>query len=62
MNKIGLSDREVIATEAIMSYDPLVEMTFRSNHTSPFLSKVGFSFKGPMHIGANATLELLPRS
>ncbi|XP_065830968.1 uncharacterized protein [Oscarella lobularis] len=60
--KIGNSDREVISTETLVSYDPQVEMTFRSNHTSPFVTKVGFSFKGPLHIGTSANLEILPSS
>ena len=60
--QIGKSDQEVISTEAIISYEPQVEMTFRSNHTSPFVTKLGFSFKGPIHIGTSADLQLLPSS
>eukprot|EP00118_Oscarella_pearsei_P003217 m.13434 g.13434 ORF g.13434 m.13434 type:complete len:5185 (+) comp24805_c0_seq1:361-15915(+) len=56
--KISNSGLGTMSTEAIISYSPQVQMTFRTNQTSPFVSKMGFSFDGPMHIGTNVKFSL----
>ena len=45
-------------SNTVVNYSPQIQMTFRSNHTSPFVSKLGFVFDGSITIGSQTNLSL----
>eukprot|EP00118_Oscarella_pearsei_P024297 m.303372 g.303372 ORF g.303372 m.303372 type:complete len:4895 (+) comp40834_c0_seq19:159-14843(+) len=51
------ADSADVSSDVTISYWPEVQMTFRSNQTSPFVSKLGFILNGPIRIGVVASFS-----
>eukprot|EP00118_Oscarella_pearsei_P018941 m.198025 g.198025 ORF g.198025 m.198025 type:complete len:2548 (+) comp39552_c0_seq11:586-8229(+) len=54
----GSSD---VLSNLSIGYWPEIQMTFRSNQSSPFVSKFGFVFDGPIRIGISTTFSNFKR-
>jgi hypothetical protein len=53
-----ISSSTELTAELKVAYSPKVVMTLRSNHTSPFISKIGFDIDGPVLLGTKTKLNV----
>ena len=53
-----ISSTADLTAELKVAYSPNVVMTLRSNHTSPFVSKIGFDLNGPVVLGTKTKVNV----
>ena len=53
-----MSSTAEMTAELKVAYSPNVVMTLRSNHTNPFVSKIGFDLNGPVVLGTKTKVNV----
>ena len=57
--QVAVSDGTAKLTADVkVTYNPNITMTLRSNHTSPFVTKLGFEFDGKIKMFTRTVVDL----